>query len=239
MFDITVCLIEQSLLLLPISDYNKKGEGPKMKDRTIARTAALLLLAMLFAVSTPVYAKKIPETGTLQTMFVATGQGEEVALFKSGKIIYQPVIDVDTSYYSELGALPWIEIEGATWITYDYEVSAPSDNSWYIYKKTFDIPGEVVEATMTITADNAYMLHVNGRANGNGRLVGRDGNTYQPTPDIDPKNWQTPEVYDVTKALRDGSNNVVVYVRNYGMTDGSWENNPTGLVFSIAITYIE
>ena len=205
-----------------------------MKQKIIVKTVTLLLFAMLLAVSTPVYAKKNPETGTLQTMFIATGEGEEVAFFKSGKIIWQPVVDVEsTSYYAELGALPWIEIEGATWITYDYEVSEPSDNSWYIYTKTFDIPGKIVEASMTITADNAYMLHVNGR------LVGRDGNTHQPTPDIDPKNWQTPETYDVTKALRDGSNKVVAYVRNYGMVGGSWEKNPTGLVFSIAITYIE
>ena len=214
-----------------------------MKQKTITKTVALLLFAMLLAVSTPVYAKKNPETGTLQTMFIVTGEGEEVALFKSGKIIWQPVVDVEsTSYYAELGALPWIEIEGATWITYDYEVSEPSDNSWYIYTKTFDIPGEVVEASMTITADNAYMLHVNGRPNGNGRLVGRDGNTHQPTPDIDPKNWQTPETYDVTKALRAGGNSVVVYVRNYGTAKGSdqvFTSNPTGLVFSIAITYIE
>lgn len=203
-----------------------------MRKRTLTITCVLVLFTMLFALSAPVYAKKIKGTGDLMPLTVVTGSGEKVALFRNRRPIWQPVIDVASTDYADLGALPWIEIEGATWITYDFEVFAPSDNSWYVYKKSFEIPGKVVSATMYITADNAYMLHVNGR------LVGRDGNLYQPSPETDPKNWQSVEEYDVTKALREGNNNVVVYVRNYGMTDGIWQKNPTGLIFKIDITYL-
>ena len=201
-----------------------------MRKRTLTITCVLVLFTMLFALSAPVHAKKIKETGDLMPLTVVTGSGEKVALFRNRRPIWQTVIDVASTDYSDLGALPWIEIEGATWITYDFEVFAPSDNSWYVYKKSFEIPGEVGSATMYITADNAYMLHVNGR------LVGRDGNLYQPAPETDPKNWQSVEIYDVTKALREGNNNIVVYVRNYGMTDGTWQRNPTGLIFKIDIT---
>jgi hypothetical protein len=191
-----------------------------------------MVFLMMCAVSAPVQAKKDKGTGDLLTMSEATGSGEIVALFRNRKPIWQSVIDVSTTYYAELGALPWIEIEGATWISYNYEAFAPSDNSWYVFKKSFEIPGEVVSASMCITADNAYVLHVNGK------LVGRDGNLYQPSPEFDPKNWQSVEEYEVTKALREGKNKVVVYVRNYGMTDGTWQKNPTGLIFKIDITYL-
>jgi hypothetical protein len=203
-----------------------------LRKRTLTLMSVLVLFTMLFAVSAPVQAKKDKGTGDLLTMSQATGSGEIVALFRNRKPIWQPVVDVSTTYYADFGALPWVEIEGAVWISYDFEAFAPSDNSWYVYKKSFEIPGEVVSASMFITVDNAYMLHVNGR------LVGRDGNLYQPSPETDPKNWQSVEEYDVTKALREGENKVVVYVRNYGMADGTWENNPTGLIFRIDITYI-
>jgi len=204
-----------------------------MKKIPLTKTLVLLLFVMLMTVAVPVYAKPKTETGTMQTMTLATGEGEKVALWREGKIIWDEAMDVEpNTYYEGLGALPWIELEGATWITYNYEAYAPSDNSWYIYEKTFDIPGRVVSASMIITADNAYMLHVNGR------LVGKDGNLFQPITGEGPLNWQTPETYDLTKALREGSNTVVVYVRNYGMPDGTWQRNPTGLVFNSIITYI-
>ena len=203
-----------------------------MKKRILTTTAVLMLFAMLLTVSAPAFAKTKTQTGSLQTMIVASGSGEEVASFKGGKMDWQDAVDVPTQYIAEFGWSSSVQIEGATWITYDYQVNAPSDNSWYIYAKTFDIPGEVVSASIVITADNAYALHVNGR------LVGTDGNLYQPTADMGPLNWQTPETYDLTKPLKAGSNEIVVYVRNYGFVDATWQRNPTGLIFSISITYV-
>jgi hypothetical protein len=204
-----------------------------LNKRTLT-SAVLITLTILMMVSVPVYAKPKTKTGTLTTVTVNSGNGEEVALFREGKMIWQEAIDVvPTEYYEQFGTPAWIPIGDAFWITYDYEVSAPSDNSWYIYTKTFDIPGEVVSASISITADNAYMLHVNGR------LVGRDGNLFTPIDDVGPMNWQTPETYDVTKPLREGSNNIVVYVRNYAGMYETWQENPTGLIFSITITYLE
>ena len=204
-----------------------------MNKRTLT-SAVLIALTILMTVSVPVYAKPKTETGTLKTVYVNTGFGEEVALFRAGKRVWQEAVDViPTDYYEQFGTPAWIPLGDAFWITYDYEVNAPSDNSWYIYTKAFDIPGEVVSASISITADNAYMLHVNGR------LVGRDGNLFTPTDDIGPMNWQTPETYVVTKPLKEGSNNIVVYVRNYAGMDKTWQDNPTGLIFSIEITYLE
>ena len=203
-----------------------------MKKGNLKTATVIVLLATLAMFVAPVYAQPKTKTGNLHTMSVVSGEGEIVTQFKAMKMIWQPVIDIPMEYYTDFGSMPWVEIEGASWITYDYFVDNPTDDSWYIYKKTFDIPGNVVEATMSITADNAYMLHVNGR------LIGRDGNTYQPTPLLDPLNWQTIETYDITKTLREGDNKVVVYLRNYCRNDPSIQTNPTGLVFSIEISYL-
>ena len=204
-----------------------------MKKGNLKTATILLLLASLTMVIAPVYAKPKTTVGDLQTMTIVSGEGEIVTQFKARKMIWLDVVDIySSSYYADLGSIPWIEIEGATWVTWDCMVEDPTENSWYIYKKTFDIPGTVVSAMMSITADNAYMAHLNGK------LVSRDGNLYQPTPDTDPMNWQTVETFDVTKPLREGNNQIVVYVRNYGVTDSSWIRNPTGLVFSIDITYL-
>jgi hypothetical protein len=201
-------------------------------------SAVLVTLIILMTVSVPVYAKPRKYAGNLLTITdaVVSGSGEEVAIFREGKMIWQPAFDLTTSYYSIYGGCPeWPNIQGseATWITYDFQVLEPSENGWYIYKRTFDIDVKVVSARMFITADNAYMAHVNGM------LVGRDGNLFQPTPESDPWNWQTIEECDLSRTLKEGSNQLVVYVRNYGLIDGTWMGNPTGLIFSIEITYVE
>ena len=72
------------------------------------------------------------------------------------------LVDITSDYLYFNGPNPWISLDGATWISYDYQIEKPSENSWCVFSKQFEIPGEVIAASIEITADNAYRLFVNG-----------------------------------------------------------------------------
>lgn len=124
----------------------------------------------------------------------------------------------------------WPTIEGAAWISSSYHVEEPEEDSWRKFTRIFCIPGCVVSASMNISGDNAYKLYVNGK------LVGSDGTVYGPA-EPDPYEWSTIEEYDLTSTLRPCLNWIKVVVRNYKSDGGTWEINPTGLVYRIHITY--
>jgi hypothetical protein len=146
----------------------------------------------------------------LGTMVVTSGTKDQVKML-DGHWYKRAVATWVHSY--------WPTIEGAAWISTSYYVEDPVSESWRQFKRTFCIPGHVVSASINITADDAYQLYVNGK------LVG-SACSY----------WDT-EKYDVTSVLRCGQNSINVVVQN-GAADGStWDNNPTGLIYRIDITY--
>ena len=195
-------------------------------------TILIMVVALTAPLAVPVHAKKPVKGTTEYAMVVATGTDEAVAMLRVGKRNWMEPIDLPEVYVDSEGSWVWPTLEGAYWIGCSFQVASPEEDSCYKFISTFEIPGEVVSAKITISADNAYILHVNGK------LIGVDGNVYRPTPEVDPLNWQTFEEYDLARALKSGDNTVVVYVRNYGMIDGVWQDNPTALVFKIEITYL-
>jgi len=70
------------------------------------------------------------------------------------------------------------------------------------FRRKFDLQAPVKSAAVTITADNAYELQVNGQK------VGADGD------------WYTAETYDVATLLKQGPNVIAVRVSNEGSIAG-------------------
>ncbi len=87
---------------------------------------------------------------------------------------------------------PWT----ASWLVFE------GNNQQRLFRKTFvlDEPAEL--ATVTLSADNGYVLFVNGQR------IGTDGN------------WSQAETYDVAKALRKGTNAFAVLNTNQGGVGG-------------------
>ncbi len=67
-----------------------------------------------------------------------------------------------------------------------------------VFRKSFDVPDAVHEATLAVTCDNAYELYVNGS------LAGKDSD------------WYSLDTYDVRALLRTGRNELAVLCRNDG-----------------------
>jgi hypothetical protein len=84
----------------------------------------------------------------------------------------------------------------AKWLTYQ------GDGEVRYFRKRFDLPGAVKQATVTVTADNVYELYVNGEQ------IGKDGD------------WYTAETYDVAGRLKPGANAIAIRVDNQGSVAG-------------------
>jgi hypothetical protein len=183
--------------------------------------AAILLLS--------VFASAFAMIGTasacgerLGTMVVTSGTKDQVKMLNAHR--YKLAVE---TWVHPL----WPTIEGAAWISTSYYVEDPVSDSWRQFQRTFCIPGRVVSASINITADNAYELYVNGK------LVGSDGVVYGDGPNPQPWAWNSIEKYDLTSVLRCGSNTISVVVRNWALDGGTAQDNPTGLIYRIDITY--
>ncbi len=86
----------------------------------------------------------------------------------------------------------------ATFIWNDGDIGKPKSGDQVIFWKTFELPEAPGRAVAVITCDDEYQIFVNNKK------VGED------------KDWQSVEVYDVTKALKKGRNTIRVIGRNGG-----------------------
>ncbi len=106
--------------------------------------------------------------------------------------------DYDDTTWAEMefgGALPTeaAPVEWhASWLGFE------GDNATRFFRRAFDLPEPVKRGTITITADNAYELFVNGQR------VGADGT------------WQEAETYPVIQQLKQGPNVIAVRATNEG-----------------------
>ncbi|HEX29092.1 TPA: alpha-L-rhamnosidase, partial [Candidatus Poribacteria bacterium] len=76
-------------------------------------------------------------------------------------------------------------------------------NLFLMCRKSFKLDGEIVSASLAITADSRYVLYVNGERIGQG------------PPRSFP--WrQNYDLYDITPYLRIGENLIAVLVNHYG-----------------------
>ena len=94
----------------------------------------------------------------------------------------------------------------------------PSPKNFYLYcRKTFDVGGEIVSATMRMTADSRYILYVNGTMVNRGPIR------------CDPR-WQSYDAWDIAPYLRDGANVIAVLVHHYGESTFSYIHGRGGFI---------
>lgn len=108
----------------------------------------------------------------------------------------------------EFPPLPVASAWRANWIWFPGENRR--ENATFYFRKRFDLPEDVREAQLWITADNAYKVYINGK------VVGSDGR------------WEDAERYEVGRLLRKGGNVIAVEASN---VDG-----PAGLLVEMKVT---
>jgi len=91
---------------------------------------------------------------------------------------------------------------GAWWVWDRALADQTQDNGPRFVRRTFDLPAKFDRAELRITADNHYVVHVNGQK------VGEDGE------------WNSVEKYDVAKLLAPGKNVLAIQAKNQGGVAG-------------------
>jgi hypothetical protein len=125
----------------------------------------------------------------------------------------------------------WPSIPGASWIwksqRIDNKEGAFAAN--VRFNKVFRVPSDAtsITATLRISADNSYVIHVNGVR------IGSEGTTTTSGTD---QGWATIETYAVP--LNPGTNRMSVRVTNYAEATSVF-NNPAGLIYKLRIVYTE
>jgi len=104
-------------------------------------------------------------------------------------------------------------MEKAKWI-WDAKAAVRDGVEICYFRKTFKLPGEPTAASVLITADNGYQLHVNGS------VVGDDSG-------FDTVHWQSVEKYDIRHLLTAGDNVIAVRGTNLG--------GPAGLIAAVRV----
>jgi uncharacterized repeat protein (TIGR01451 family) len=114
----------------------------------------------------------------------------------------------------------WLaKIPGAKWIWKDYLVKDPVNGEEYTLSKDFEITNNIVkEATLWISADNSYVVIINGQE------VFRDDSE---------TNYFEVDKYDVSQYLETGSNNISFRIKNFPMENGNEHINPAGLLYKL------
>lgn len=119
-------------------------------------------------------------------------------------------------------------VRGATWIWKETDTDQAVEHV-VTFSKSFDIPEDAsdISATMSITADNAYEVSLNGFS------VGGDGSMALDTIDDSPFSWESVETYPLSAVP--GGNDLTILVANYAVQNGS--DNPAGLIYRIDLAY--
>lgn len=109
-----------------------------------------------------------------------------------------------------LAAAPPADWSGAQWIWDASDAPGESSTKPRFVRRTFELAAAPSKAELAITADNSYVVYVNGQK------VGADDS------------WNSVESYDVAKHLRAGKNTVAVRAANQG--------GPAGLLVWLGVT---
>ncbi len=114
-------------------------------------------------------------------------------------------------------------IPGATWIWDSNVVTQPTANQTVHFKKTFDVPGTVKAAILTIATDNDGNFSINSQRNPSWK-----------TSDL---SYEAATSFNITNTILSGNNIVRFNVTNIGQAGSTYELNPAGLLYNLSICY--
>ncbi len=130
------------------------------------------------------------------------------------------------------GNWPLIDGSSAEWISNtEYIEGNIAGNTWRLFEISIPIPAGAynIAGTAQVNSDNAEEVYLNET------LLGSNGEVQGPFSDN--QEWSTVISYNLAD-LQPGDNTLAVIVRNYAGTNSA-TGNPTGLIYSIAVTYDE
>ena len=133
---------------------------------------------------------------------------------------------------------------GAEWIWDTYRTEYFIRGDIVTFEKTFNVPGVPNGGTLYITADNGYVVWLNGNLVGNSMLQPWDIN-HLTEPYVGTNDWMTVENYTIPSSKLVQGNNVlqITAINEYMQTDdghpgpGTEDANPAGLIFQLDISY--
>jgi len=114
-------------------------------------------------------------------------------------------------------------IPGATWIWSTFKVLSPLATSTATFTKTFIATSTPSQATLSIAADNSYVVRINGV------VVGQSADEFNFTS-------TTQDVYSVGSVITAGVNTITFEVKNHAFANGTPETNPAGLLYKLELT---
>ena len=91
---------------------------------------------------------------------------------------------------------PLLSAQVPEWIWHNNNGKSPADNEVRFFRKTFEVSGRARKAVLTISADNAATVYLNGRKVASST------------------DWHRPVTVDVTRLLRNGSNSLAARGQN-------------------------
>jgi len=118
----------------------------------------------------------------------------------------------------------WPTLDQAQWIWSSNPTENPRDGATETFTEEFIVKGGPNEATLYITADNAYEVFINDQS---------VGSEYQ----ADTYGWKDIEDYDVTSSLKPGKNEIKVIAENFAYNTDDPEVNPGGVIYQLQIEY--
>lgn len=108
---------------------------------------------------------------------------------------------------------------GATWIWGDDQTATTSGDVTYTFTNQFGFVGTITSATLYVASDNEHSAQMN------------TGTTHN---SADETSFNSPETYDVTGDVAQGSNELSVSVTNRG-PQGNIASNPAGALYRLVI----
>ncbi|MBN2462627.1 MAG: PKD domain-containing protein [Dehalococcoidia bacterium] len=126
----------------------------------------------------------------------------------------------------------------AQWIWETYHPVHPVDGDIVYFERSFDIPGTPTGATIYMTCDNGYEVHINGTYLGQAQLEGDWEHSDLREPYVDGDNWQSVETWPVAVGLlNSGTNILLVKAANEQLDGGTPTGNPGGLLYEVTYEY--
>ena len=116
------------------------------------------------------------------------------------------------------------DIPGATWIWDSSIITSPTTDQTVNYYKEFFIPGIPVFGSFKVCADNSVWTKINGQSFGCDTPSGSFGTGCEKTCDVLPY-------------LDSGFNYLNITVTNIGLSGGTTQSNPAGVLYKLSLSY--